>query len=80
MEETIKSFIIKHFQAKKDLQNNESLFENDIIDSFGMLELTAFIEKKFSIRINPSEISIENFDSINKIVKLVNNKKDKNSK
>jgi len=74
----IKEFIIKTFkQGEGSLKDSDSLFENNIIDSFGMLELVSFIEKKFNVSINPSEVTIENFDSIDRIVKLVENKQKK---
>ena len=74
----IKGFIIKTFkQGKGSLRDNDSLFENNIIDSFGILELISFIEKKFSVSINPSEVTIENFDSLDKIVKLIEGKRKK---
>lgn len=75
LKEEIKDFIIKTFmKGKGPLEDNESLFEGNIIDSFGMLELISFIEKKFKVTINPSEVTIENFDTINKIVKLIKSK------
>ena len=61
-------------KGKGPLEDNESLFEGNIIDSFGMLELISFIEKKFKVTIILSEVTIENFDTINKIVKLIKSK------
>lgn len=73
--EEIKDFIIKTFmQGKGSLGDSDSLFDGNVIDSFGILELISFIEKKFKVSINPSEVTIENFDSIDKIVKLINSK------
>jgi acyl carrier protein len=40
-----------------------------------MLELAAFIEKNFHVRFNPSEITMANFGSVNKIVSLIEKKK-----
>jgi hypothetical protein len=50
-----------------------------IIDSVGLLELVAFLEEKFDIRVEDEEIIPENFDTINNLVifvksKLANNK------
>jgi acyl carrier protein len=65
----------KFLKGKSTVRDDESLFGTNIIDSFGMLELIAFIEKNFSIRVKPSEIDIDNFDSVEKIMKLVEKKK-----
>ena len=74
--EQIKEYIVKSFmQGKGILKDDDSLFEKNIVDSFGILELVSFIEKKFKISINPSEVTIENFDTINKIVRLIEDKK-----
>ena len=70
--EIIRDFIIDTFlMGKGSIKDDDSLFERNVIDSFGLLELIAFIEKQFNIRVHPGEIRIENFDSLKKIVKLV---------
>ena len=76
MEKTLKQdvgeFIIKNFmKGRGPLADDDSLFASNIIDSFGLLDLIAFIEKKYKIRVGPSEVTINNFDSLNKIVRLV---------
>ena len=78
MEEAIKRFIIDNFmEGKGQLDNSQSLFESGIIDSMQFIILLNFIEKKFGVTIKMSGISIENFDSIDKIVKVVNRRLDK---
>lgn len=73
--EEIKEFIIHNFmQGSGSINNSDSLFENSIIDSFGLLELIGFIEKNFSVSISPSEATIENFDSVDKIVQMIEKK------
>jgi len=75
MEEKIKRFIVENFmEGKGKLSNDESLFESGIIDSMGFITLLAFIEKTFGVSIDMSEITIENFDSIKKIVGVINKK------
>jgi len=43
-----------------------------------MVKLTAFIEETFGIVINPSEATMDNFDTIEKIAEIVNEKTKKN--
>jgi len=76
--EKIKEFIINNFLKNKlSLKDSDDLFESNIIDSFGMLELMAFIQKEFSISIGPSEIKIGNFSSVDKITQFIEQKQKK---
>ena len=73
---SLKEFIANRFmEGQASINDNDSLFEMNVIDSLSMLELLAFIEENFSISINPSEIMIDNFDSVNKITRLIKDKK-----
>ena len=72
----LKDFIAAKFlKGKPGVRDDESLFASNIIDSFGMLELIAFIEKSFKVRVKPSEIDIDTFDTVDKILGLVEKKK-----
>lgn len=53
---------------------NKSLVELGYLDSFGVVELVSFIEKKFKITINDEEITKEKFGSINKMTNLIYSK------
>ena len=56
------------------IADSDSLFESNIIDSFGMIELVSFIQEEFKIQINQSEIALEYFDSLDKIAQLIKRK------
>ena len=72
VEKHITEFIAKRFfRGHEPLGRDESLFASNIMDSFGMLELIAFIEKSYKIRVSPSEVKIENFDTISNILRIV---------
>jgi acyl carrier protein len=47
------------------------LISSGIVDSFSMVSLKRFLEKKYSIQIPDADASPEAFDSVNKIVALV---------
>jgi acyl carrier protein/D-alanine--poly(phosphoribitol) ligase subunit 2 len=71
----IRDFIIKTFMAGKgSIADGDSLFASNILDSFGMLELIAFIEKNYKINVTPSEVTLNNFDSLDKIIQLIQRK------
>jgi len=72
----IKQFIIDNFlfgdEAK--LTNETLIFEKGIVDSTGVLELVAFIEDNFQVRVTDEELIQDNFSSLNAIEKFLNSK------
>jgi acyl carrier protein len=74
--ETTKQFIVDNFlfgDAAK-IANDTPLFEKGIIDSTGVLELVAFIEDNFKVRVTDEELVQENFSSLNAIEKFLQSK------
>lgn len=59
------------------LSDNDDLFELDIFDSLDMINLIEKLEKVFEITINPDEITLENINTKNNIIKLVSKKIEK---
>jgi acyl carrier protein len=57
-----------------DLVDDESMLEKGIIDSTGVLELVAFIESTFEIKVEDEELIPENLDSIKNIVSFLGKK------
>jgi acyl carrier protein len=58
----------------KNFNWDDSLLENGIIDSMNVLKLVSFIEEKFCIKIADDDLTPENFDFIDAIVKLITSK------
>ncbi|MCX6641438.1 MAG: acyl carrier protein [bacterium] len=56
----------------RDLTENTPLISGGIVDSFSMVSLKRFLEKKYSIQIPDADASPEAFDTVNKIIVLVN--------
>lgn len=54
-----------------DLDENTPLISSGIVDSFSMVSLKRFLEKKYSIQIPDDEATPEAFDSVTKIMTLV---------
>lgn len=77
MREEIREFIFKNFlfDDSSALDDKDSFLEKGIIDSTGMLELVAFLEEKFGVRIEDEELVPENLDSVANIVEFVTKKK-----
>ena len=81
MEQDIKQqiidFITNNFlfdDAQASLNEKESLLETGVIDSTGVLELIAFIEETYGIKIEDEEIIPENLDTILDITYFIKQK------
>jgi len=53
------------------LRHDQPLFSTGVIDSFGVLELIAFLEQQFGVEIDPARHEIEEFDSVARMASLV---------
>jgi len=54
-----------------DIGVDSPLISSGIVDSFSMVSLKVFLEKKYDIRIPDDEATPEEFDTVTKIVELV---------
>ena len=55
-----------------ELTYDTPLISGGIVDSFSMVSLKRFLEMKYKISIPDADASPEAFDTVNKIVELVN--------
>ena len=70
----IREFLQSRFRstlAGRTLGDHDPLFSSGLIDSFGVLELIAFLEDAFDVSIDTSRHDLAEFDSINKVVDLL---------
>jgi acyl carrier protein len=77
VEDEIRDFIVDNFlfgEEDSRLSGDDSFMEQGIVDSTGVLELVAFIENTYGIKINNAELVPDNLDSINKLVQFINGK------
>lgn len=63
----IRAFVMSAFYAPQGLSDEASLLDAGILDSTGMLEVIAFIEENYAIRVADEDLRAENFGSIAKI-------------
>lgn len=54
--------------------DSDSFIERSIIDSTGVLEMVSFIQEKFGIVIEDTELIPENLDSVNNIATFIQRK------
>lgn len=55
--------------------DDASFLENGIIDSMNIMEIVMFVEDRFGIKVEDSEIIPDHFDSIARIADFVERKK-----
>ena len=74
IKDRLKSFITENFlpfSGLESFEETDSLLENGIIDSTGVLELLEYIEENFSLQVEDSEVIPENLDSINSLMDFI---------
>ena len=57
------------------VDDDASFLDNGIIDSLGFMELVAFVEKEYTIKVAPQDLVPENFDSVNKLSKYITSRR-----
>jgi acyl carrier protein len=73
----IREFVTSNFYVPNpaELTDDASLLERGIIDSTGVMEVIAFIEYKYGVKVEDEEMVPENLDSIARISAFVARKK-----
>jgi len=75
IKDIIRDFIIETTYTPADKVKNDTLiFVQGIFDSMGFISLINFIEEKFAIKAEDSELLEENFESIDAISNFVKRK------
>ena len=78
MADDIKKMIIDYVKLEyldedstEEVTETTPLISSGIVDSFSMVSLKTFLEKKFQIKIPDDKATPESFDSVNNIIKLL---------
>jgi acyl carrier protein len=78
MSEDVKKLIIDYVKKEyldedsdQAIDENTKLISGGIVDSFSMVSLKMFLEKKFKINIPDEKATPEAFDSVNSIMRLI---------
>jgi acyl carrier protein len=76
--EDIERFLLAEIAAdfgKQSIAPDADLIEQRIIDSLAILKLVAFLEESYGISVLDEEIVPENFQSVNSLVRFVEEKR-----
>jgi len=71
------NYLISELANSKNIEKldpSDNLIENGIIDSLGIMKLLMFLENTYSLKISDDELTMENFQSHNAILSLINRK------
>ena len=68
----LKYVIAEYVEDDSEVKYDTPLISGGIVDSFSMVSLKRFLENKYSISIPDDKATPEAFDTVNKIVILVN--------
>jgi acyl carrier protein/D-alanine--poly(phosphoribitol) ligase subunit 2 len=78
MSEDLKKTIIDYVkheyledEDEEEIDENTPLISSGIVDSFSMVSLKTFLEKKFEIKIPDEKATTDAFDSVNNIIVLL---------
>jgi len=76
MKEALRKFVVENYLFGREdfFSDDDSLLERGIIDSTGVLELVAFVEQSYSVRVEDDELLPENLDSINRLARFLDRK------
>jgi len=67
----VKDEYIDDEEEAEELTPDTPLISGGIVDSFSMVSLKVFLEKKYAIKIPDEDATPTAFDTVNKIVQLV---------
>ena len=69
----IRAFLVEKLIRDDDLDLavDEPIFSSGLLDSFSVIQLMRFLEDEFKIRIEVSDVTLPDFDTVQKIETLV---------
>ena len=74
LKDIVLNYVIEEYMEDEDdeITYDTPLISGGYVDSFSMVSLLVFLEKKFQIKIPEDKATPEAFDTVNSIVALVN--------
>lgn len=77
LKKNIRNFVVENFLFGQEdgLTDDSSFLEQGIVDSTGVLELVAYIEKAHGIKVKDEELIPDNLDSIESVAGYIKRKR-----
>jgi acyl carrier protein len=58
-------------QPGRSLAPDEALISSGLIDSFSLVDLSLFVEERFGVRIDDTELNADTFDNLDQLAGLI---------
>ena len=74
LKQVIRDYLVKEYLEEGDdrqIGEDTPLITGGIVDSFSMVSLKRFLERKYSIQISDAEATLQAFDTVSSIAQLV---------
>jgi len=73
----IRAQIVEEFLDgnSEGLTDETPLVENEIVDSLGIFLLLGFLKEQFGLEVDPEDVTLENFATVNAIAELCEEKR-----
>jgi acyl carrier protein len=78
LKEKIRQFIEANlvvFEDEAEFTDSDNIFEMGFVNSLFAMKLVSYIEQEFAIEVDNEDLEISNFNSVDRIVGYVENKK-----
>jgi len=73
LKKALRRALTARFGVRVPVDDDTQLFSRGLIDSLNVVELVTFVEEELGRPIPPADITLENFDSIARIVRYAGN-------
>lgn len=77
IEDQIKQYMAENILFSDDgfeYEHDVSFIQEGILDSIGVLELVAFVKDAFGVDVYDQEVTLENFDSVDRLANYIRRK------
>ena len=82
MRETIRAMVesnLNIFHSDVQFGDDDNIFRKGFVDSLFAVQLIAYLEQEFGIKVGNKDLDIKNFNSVNKMVSFVERKRQEDS-
>ncbi len=73
--EYISTSILK--QPKRQIRFEEPLISSGLVDSFSLVDLALFVEDKFGVHLDDTELNAQTFDTLDQLANLIQSRQSK---
>lgn len=70
LKKALRRALVSRFGVRVPVDDDTEIFSRGLIDSLGVVELVTFVEGELGRPIPPADITLDNFDTINRIARF----------